>query len=454
MPKFLLKFIFIVLLSVAGLNTLCRAQYRIPLDSVAKITFISAVPWWNGPNYSKVEVAAEHGVWKIFQTELHTNRANDLSRKFLHLVAKKDISTLLKLISNADTVIRPALFKIDKKRILSEFDTLLPLLKPRQRNMIAKKIHSKGVLDSMVIDQVHRPESDMSSYIISIITKRGDTCEVSAYANYQIYGHLPWRIGKIKSYDPRISAIFDGIVSGSFNSYSVKRFYSQIVFWTYMRYFKTNLATDNLKEDFPVAYQSLTASFKPVIMGDNNHLYNLDPPRAIDSLYYMGGFRALGLPKYVNLYFNFKPVDTATLNSRIRYVDTIKRYFTKTNFLFKYLETHPAATLRFQPSYSAYNRDLNFRSISNTFTDISKYDLSEIQIISVVIEPNIRSRWLLLPDNTLLLCSYSNSNFTGVDGSVLKPYNKHAYAVCLHFDATGKLIKDYGTGQETPFFDN
>lgn len=452
MLQFFLKSTFIVLLTVAGFNLPCRAQYSIPLDSVAKITFASSAPWWNGPRYHKVEVVQEDGIWKAYQLQLHINdgakKIEDVNRKFLRSVAKKDLTDLLKLINISDTVIHPDLFHIDKKRVLSEFDTLLPLLKPKQKTEIANLVNKKKVLDSMIVNEMRRSvaeQSDLSGYYITINTKANKTVNVTASANEYTFGHLPWRIGSLISFDPRISNIFDKIIAAGYPGDPLDRFYGDMVFWTYMKYFRTKLNVENLREDFPIAYKSLTETFKILSIVSSNRIHS-KTPRPIDSLYYWGGFKTPLLPKYVNLSFNFKPADTATITSRKRYVDTLMTYFKTSNFLFDYLKSNGEGSITFSPTQNEEYGEQIFNSAKKLFPDIADYNYKEIQIVHVVGKPGLASRWLLLPDNTLLLCRYSvnaNGDFMNIAGYVLQKHAKELTAVCIHFDSAGKLIKDY-----------
>jgi hypothetical protein len=165
------------------------------------------------------------------------------------------------------------------------------------------------------------------------------------------------------------------------------------------------------------------------------------------------------LPRYAELQLYFKLDDTATLKQYKRYEDTLALAFAKPNFLFNYLNTRADAKAYFTPGHMGNAGNWYFRDIKKSFSGITNYDYKKSQLIEIGGADDLKSKWILFPDNTLLLMNFNGMplasggvKFMNIPSPVLSGLYKYQMnGVCVVIDASGKVVHNYGLA-DTPFY--
>lgn len=440
--SFIYKVILSFALSLLLFVSLVFAQIK--LDNVAKFEFIAKGYILSG-YYQKVEVIPEEGKWKDYHVMSHF----DLDRKknndkyfFMKDVPQHELSALLNSISRADTGVNSRLFSINKNTLMHNVDSLYPHLKPKQRAEVLKAVRSEKTTGQAAAYQVQHPFtiSDASYYFIFIITKANDTVKVTARSAHSLF-HFPWIINKAPNYNPNITFAFERLLGNmNYEHDNDKWFHIDVARYLFNTHFATRFAWEDLRTDYPASYNIIKDTFTPATM-------------SYWETSYTGLFHSSLLPGYVYLREIFRPDDTLNFKGAKRYEDTLSRIFKKDNFLFRSFKSMSGIKVIFaRDEIGPYWPDL-LRSIKTVYPDIVNYGSSLMPVLQVTGKPETESIWVILPDNTLLLCRFRSiaahfkgASFMGIK-SALDNYNDKNYqqSVCIHFDASGKVIHDYGT---------
>ncbi|MFI5160427.1 MAG: hypothetical protein ACHQHN_04080 [Sphingobacteriales bacterium] len=388
-----------------------------------------------------IEVVPVDTGWKCYQTRLighdiKARRINDTIRRFKRDISSQTLERLLDIISKKDTNIRKELFKINKSELITFIDSLKTELKPAQRAEFIDSLGSETVVNPTLNTVLHPRRMDDRTYFgITIITKQNTRFTIHAESFADLYD-LPWHINNAKSYDPNITAIFESI--SGFDNYlehERKYLYKRMVREVYYKYFMTRFAWDNFRSGQPALFAILGNTFTPVTFyTDHDKWFGI----CTSSL----------LPQYVHLRFWFKQDDTSAIIKVKRYEDTLGRIFKKNNFLFDYLKANPGYTVELSQDVMTDAGKYIFRDVNKYFEGINKYNYEQSQFIPVYKGRKNVSKWLLLPDDTLILI-----NTIINDKEELLTYKlqlsdsdsfPHNRSVCVVFNADGKIIYNYG----------
>src|SRR6185312_42806 len=203
--------------------------------------------------------------------------------------------------------------------------------------------------------------------------------------------YLPWRIGSIESYNPDITRIFAFICGyDGFERQQKYWLYRDIAYDTYRRFFNLKFNLEDLRSFYPASYNLINETFTPwrFIIEKN------------EGIMYCWSSR---LPRFAQLQLVFPLGDTATVKRYKRYEDTLASVFKKRNFLFDHLSKQASSRVIFTPGRMGDVGKWYFGDIKKYFSGIENYDYKKSQLIEVGGTNGPASRWLLLPDNTLLL---------------------------------------------------
>lgn len=448
----------IIIFFIFFLNILpCHAQFKIKLDDVVKFDF--EMRGGGLSSYRRnLRVSLVNKNWKCVELQpIGTDGKNGIMRYappfFIKNIPADTLQFLLDRFAIADSTIDIKQFNLDKASIISEFDSLVGVkFKPEQRAELVAAVQSEQRLKRTVNQLLYPREADDKDYYgIDITTKSNITYHVFAYSFGYPY-HLPWTVGYIQSYDPEISIVFNQITGHpAFAKVEHKRFQQNIALELYRNELQTRFNFGNLKTDYPASFKILNNTFIPVSFTSEVETKTLSHLSRPINEYYSSVFKSSRLPSYVQMSFSFKLNDTALLKSVKRYEDTLVRCFKKNNFFFDYLKTRYDCKAIFTPANMGNRGKWMFRALKTNFPGIDKYDYKKTQLITIV-SPAVIVKWMLLPDNTLILCQYKNADGPASNNIQFMGLNKLlddcGYSgqeeVCLIFNASGKLIHDYG----------
>jgi hypothetical protein len=247
---------------------------------------------------------------------------------------------------------------------------------------------------------------------------------------------LPWYIDNIKSYDPNITIIYEFIAGhDKYAEYEQRRLYHNMDQEIYKNYFMTRFNWENLKSDQPTSFALLKNTLTPA------YFYR-------DSTHSSISFRSSLLPKYLDLPFAFRHGDTSVVAAFKRYEDTIVNVFKRDNFLFDHLKMKPGYHMVFDHYKMSRGGKYIFKEIKKYFTGIDSFDYKKSQFIIIYKGRKIDSKWILLPDNSLIMVEDIINDTTGLlsdkvnfSDDLKRP---HANPIIVIFDASGKIIYNYG----------
>ena len=131
--------------------------------------------------------------------------------------------------------------------------------------------------------------------------------------------------------------------------------------------------------------------------------------------------------------------------------------FLKGNFLFDYLKVRPGCILHLTLGKMGRDGKYIFKETKQYYPAIDSMDYKQTQFLDVLETNGTRSRWLLLPDNKVILGLIMGKAKDGNDvkfmGLPLKfklMFNKDFFKrVCIVFDSSGKILSyndDAGIG--------
>lgn len=437
------RFCCAICLCLLGLIEFCDAQ-TITIDSVAKISFARRGSVLNG-GYQRYEIEQEGNIWKCYQAERHEETRYgaliDLKKTFIENVDVADLKKLLNIITKVDTGLNVKMFNMNESVLVYDVDSLYPELKPIQRREVLKSIQSKEIVSKSVYHMLHDEviSGDFSQYTIVVTAKSG--CTITADAHSYFLYDFPWNIDGFKNYNPDLAIIFNKMFNdpGYVNTES-RRLHVAIIKHIYKNYFEVRFNFENLKLEYPTAYKILRKTFVPI------GFYPLNK-----NGYVSGLFKSKLLPHNVRLNTPLYLDDTLQLNDTKRFEDTVVQLLKKNNFLFEYMKSRAKGTMDFTPGDGL--KKTAYTDIKEIFPGIVKYDYGRIKQIEISGSSDIHSNWLLLPDNTLILYRFAGSaqpdkkhiKLMNISSAIInRAYGQGLYNSCILFDASGKVIHDYG----------
>jgi hypothetical protein len=423
-------------------------QQVIKLDDISKLILTTR---GGGPIDEKkiLEVVPINKGWECYQTRLRKHdskgrRIDDSARTFVRNVPPETLQRLLDIIAKRDTGIDRKLFKIDKSALVTfidsiKIDSIKPDLKPAQRAEFIDSLRSEAIINTTLNDVLHPPLMDDKTYFgITIITKQNTQITIYAESFASLY-EFPWHIDNIESFDPNISAIFFSI-SGIDNYPEFERgqLYDRMVRAIYYKYFRTRFTWDNFKSGQPALFAILGNTFTPVIFYKYHEIW-------------IATCKSSLLPQYVQIRFWFKQNDSSAIIKVKRYEDTLIRIFKNDNFLFDYLKANPGHVLELEQDKMKESGKYLFRGIKKYFEGIDKYDYRQCQFFLIYNGRKTVSKWILLPDNTLVLIKIIINDKQEPLSYKLELSDKyslpHTIPVCVVFNASGKIIYNYGLAE-------
>lgn len=443
---------FTMLLALVVSN--CFAQQKLRLRDLNKIEF-----YQHGGGLSsdekKIEVIFEDGNWNAYQTKMVQWRNESNNEKiFIKTVSAKLLNKLLYIVNDSDTSKNIKLFNIKTDDLINTIDSSLnwerkywdvknngtyveTILKKEQKAAVLKAINNKEILKKS-FEKALTPMlmADKTYYSISFISNSKEQLKVEAYSFADVY-NLPWYVNKRKKYNPNISLIFEFILGNKiFPSQQRGWLLDKINVDIYNTYFKTPFNWSDFKIQQPETFSLLGNTLTPA---------NFSKYKDRSIVY----FNSSLLPKYVQIPAFFQVNDTVFIKQVKKFENTLVDVFKNDNFLFKYLEARSDATVIINPTTIGNFGVGYFRDIKNYYKDIVSFDQKNVQILEVYIgkemRKELRSKWMWLPNNTLLLLKYDFDKLKNLPLTNLvsdkKPYEE---VVCILFDANGKVIKNYG----------
>lgn len=411
------------------------AQNELKINDIKKVELFTREGGL-GNTYRKLEVVKEGQGWKCYQTERRTN-FDDLTNKGRILVKTIPVNLLndlLKYLQAPDTEKNADLFDIDIEELKNRFEIDNNVaLKPAQKEMIFKSFQNKNILNKAV-EKVLTPflMDHRSYYSITATTKSEKTILAEAHSFASSY-YLPWEINKQKSYNPKIALAF-GFISNDevFPSSQKYWFYKRVNNEIYQQNFRTKFNWDTLKTEQP----KLAEIFEPTLSPTNLN---------IRDNYIYGYFKSSLLPNYVSIFSLFKKENVQKIKEIKNYEDTLVDVFKRKNFLFDYLEDSGVKVI-LTAGKMPRDGEYYMKSIRKVYPEIDQFKINKIQLLEVTGEGLTRSKWMLLPNNTLLLL-----NFFGIKAENnrlklmnLNLENNHPLSVCILFSSDGKLLKNFG----------
>lgn len=225
-----------------------NAQQQLKLSDVARFELVIRDGGLSS-NLREVHVKKENDVWKSYQTKLIISHSIDtLSRKVIRFIPSKTLNDFLELIAKPDTAKNLELFDINLTELTTYIDSIGINLTSAQRTEFIKAINTKAILQQALNKSI-TPflMDDRTYYGITIVTKAHKRFTIHAYSFADLY-YLPWIIKDKKSFNPRISTIFE-FISGNekFEVHEKQRLYRAIVKNISRTHFATRFTWDNFK---------------------------------------------------------------------------------------------------------------------------------------------------------------------------------------------------------------
>lgn len=428
----------------------CCAQSKIKLDQVIKFELYTHDGGLSSDE-RKLEVTLEHGKWKCHQTKLVSWKGKSDSRTFVKEIPAHVLKQLLVIINQQDTGKKVKLFNININDLSNRIDSIKSLqqliaqltpgsppyiktkFKPEQLKEFIEAIKNKDII-AEALEKALTPISiaDETSYTITVITKGNYSFTIKAFSLGFSY-NLPWYIGKIKSYDPNTSLIFEYISGNDKYPEREKRYlYDNINRNIYWKYFQTRFNWEDFKNEEPQSYQLLKGTLTPAKFIKFNNSSNVL-------------FKSSLLPQYVQIQTFFKKDDKAAIRRYKRFEDTLVTVFKKNNFLFDYLKTRPDAKMILQPDLMGNDGQRRFKDLAKYYHEIEKFNYKDSHSLIIIGADDLISKWIWLPNNTLLLIAYNNNKLLSIPQKYLIPVkNLHEQSVCILFNDSGSVIHNYG----------
>lgn len=413
----------------------CVAQ-KIELKDVAKIEFVLKKEVFFHDTYGTVEVIYEDNTWKSYQTVLNTrydktmHPAVDSARRFIKNLPAGTLAQLLTIMSRSDSVIRLNVFNITTADLVRYIDTVAPKLKQGQREKFVKTAQKKSTVQKS-IRKTFMPMmvDNRYAYNIIVIDKTGKTYVANGLAFQNIY-HMPWVINNVKVYNPRIGEIFEQVIGNDqFAATEKEKMYNHIITMMHFWDFEARFAWEDLRTDEPKSYALLKYKIVPAFFSRSE-------------LGWYGKLPDPKLPANLQPYIKVKPNDTAGFMRFNRFEDTLETAYKKGCFLFEYLKLLPNCEVQALGGSEGKISEYAFNQIKNIYPDIARFKYMQIQVLRVSRGHTMPSRWLLMPDNSVILTSYDGTISYDPDMKFKEiSRNKLQYKNgCIVFDKSGKKI--------------
>ncbi|GAA4336100.1 hypothetical protein GCM10023149_44600 [Mucilaginibacter gynuensis] len=441
------RFLFtvvIIWLSATAKN--CLAQPEIKLNDITKFSLNTEGGGLSG-SVRKLEVVKQNNIWKCYQTKLVDWKHNDSTRTFIKNIPEDKLNLLLKIIAVEDTSLHISSFNINTAELIKAIDSLKSgpkneaiTMHPAQRAEFIKALQNDSIVKTAFEKEI-KPLflDDRTYYSITITTNNNTEFTIHVLSFAEPY-YLPWYINNKKNYNPNITILYE-FISGNDESiaWERERLNLRICTQIYRNQFLTPFNWDDFKNEQPALFRLLNKNITPIYLRKSAEGF-------------VGRFKSEKLPAYAKFHAFIKKDDELSVNQINRYQDTLIKLFKKPNFLFKYLEGKPNTNITFGDiNMGVFGADY-FKVIRKFYVGIDQFDYKETHMIQVFDGKKFFSRWLLLPDNTLLLLSYRGTcedidwvKRLAIDSLTLtKQLATATREVGVLFNSTGKVLHNYG----------
>jgi len=411
-----LKIAFYIFLCL--IVSLSAVAQDIKLNNLAKMEFIGSSPFWVGSALRVVEVLPEGNIWNSYQLALYQDRpkpVRDSIRKFIKIIPAKDLEQMLVYINKPDTSPKIEQFNISKDDLKRDIDTIqrwakqslqirrdkrdsvISNLTDEQKAYFFKIIESKEAVKEACLATLHPIFDDDRSYYGMIFTykdKHKDT--VYAYVNGSHLYHLPWQRKNKPNYNPKLTELFESVMDNvGFSKREKNSLSINIDYELSRRWVITKISWDEYKINQPLNYIKLSKTLEPA------YIY----------AYGQAGYlKSSLLPFNIQLRFGFTwGADTLQTNIYNACEKQLIATYYKGNFFFDYLKAHPTTVAMVQDIIPK-----TIEQVAVTFPEITKFDYRQIKFIYTNAsfyegwDTKRISRWLLLPNNNMILLSCSD----------------------------------------------
>ncbi|GAA4092325.1 hypothetical protein [Mucilaginibacter panaciglaebae] len=433
------------LICLLGLSSISYAQ-NIKLKDITKIELVSSGPWWAYTGMKWVEVLPEGKEWNCYhlRSQLPPKLLRDSTRRLIKTIPVKDLERLLAYINNPDTTLKFEQFDVSTEELKKYIDTLQTAAKEsfqfhhnkedslminltaEQKAYFLKIIKSKQAVKEAGLKAFHPFIDDDRSYYGMIFTykdKHKDT--VSAYVNsYHLY-QLPWKIKNKHSYNAHLTELFESIIGHEgFDKGEKSRLVYRIDYELFRRWVITKISWDDYKLRHSSNYQSLSKTLSPV-MG-------------------MIRFKSASLPFNIQLQYRYPSTDTLKTSIYNDCEKEIVSLYKRGGFFFDYMKAHPTTIAFVESSTPKLIEQAKF-----VYPNISKFESCEIKYVYTAADfyqgydLTRSSRWLLLPDGTMILLSCSNQLIQDGDkifAGFPPTDDKSKWYFCIVYDKEGHKI--------------
>ncbi|WP_214072298.1 hypothetical protein [Mucilaginibacter sp. dw_454] len=436
-PKFFIYCLFCFL--ILHLNAVAQ---DIKLQNIIKITFDEGIPDNNLYPHKTVEVVPEQGQWKSYQTVYYTtydpktkNPFSDSTRRFIKIISADTLTLLLDIISKKDTTVNERNFNISINQLIKYTDTVDKEINPQQKQRFIDAIENKSIVHDALMSCVFpimRISSDGgggSSIVIK--TKDGKDVGISKMESSFING-LPWGNNEEKLYDPRITDIYYAVMNNVKEAQRERGWmYRWIDKMIYQKYFQTAFYW----EDFKIKHPEVYASFKGT----------LTPARLVKGNGVTGdSYVSSRLPAYALIIFWLHDNLDSAIYKYKSYEDTVVSVFKKRNFLFDYIKSKKDTRVYVYAGRMAGKNALGYvREIKEYYPEIEKLNRYKALLIACMNPNKTSSRWMILPNDQLLLLDYTGKLVYTADGKFdgfVPDSGVTRHHVCLVFDSKGNRI--------------
>jgi hypothetical protein len=434
-----LKTFICFLIILSGICSVAIAQ-DLKLQDITKITLNTGIP--DNINYSHrtMEVVQENGQWNAYQTVLYKNydpktkkSFGDSTRRFVKLIPEDTLTLFLAMVAKPDTVIKVDNFNINADELVKYIDTVHPQISVRQKQEFIDSIHSKTAVNDILLKYIalRIGFTNDNPHGFTILTKGNKEYFGDSIDKYGIY-LLPWAIKEKRSNDPRITMIFNFIMDDEKETQRLRnRMHKQAIDWQMnWVYFQTPFYWEDIKTKHPDVFASFKGTLTPAVfvkskaVGNNLYVSSRLPNNVLIKFWLFSD----------SAFYKFKP-----------YEDTLVDVFKKQKFFVKYFESVKAATVKVHPArmLGPYGASI-FIEIKHYYPPAGKLDYNKF--LPIYLSGNgIYSRWMVLPNNEMILLSYTgtlvygaNNKFKGILPP--DPGEIRSKRVCIVFDNKGKRV--------------
>jgi hypothetical protein len=350
-----------------------------------------------------VEVVFENNAWNSYQTYYYPVFGKDRrpfpdsTRKFLKVIPNDKLIQLLTYISQPDSVIKYDTFGINSKDMIKlSDDSIVTEVTPKQRVELNKALRSRSLIEK-IIKKSAVPTNLFYNYqyYFTVTTKTNKTYRINGLAFQNVY-HMPWVVNNVKVYNPEIAEVFEWIMGDELFAVTEKtRMYNHIILDVFFEKFGAKFAWEDLQTDFPEGYALLKNKKRPIFF------------QYTKKYGWYGAFPSPQLPFYLHPYTRFNIGDTAAINRLNRFQDTLENAYKRGCFLFEYLKKFPKCEVQAMAGSGGKITKIEFDILKAVYPEIAKYSYKDVQVLNVDGDSKVYSKWLLFPNNWVMLQSYT-----------------------------------------------